>query len=288
MRDKNNIASGAVWISITTNAALFGFKYWAGILTGSTAIIADAWHTLSDSVSSVVVLISIRIAKRPPDKQHPFGHGRADLLAAIIIGVFLTVIGIDFFVESVRKLILREAVSYGTIAVIAVITSIVVKEGLAQYSYFTGKKTGNVALRADAWHHRSDALSSVIILAGILIGRKFWWTDGVLGIMVTAMLLHASYSILKTPVNRLLGEKPDEALLAGVREIIEQNCKMEVYAHHFHIHMYGEHRELTFHIKLPDDFTLARAHGVAHRLEEEIRSRLGVEATIHMEPIGKK
>lgn len=288
MPDKNKIASGAGWISIVANAVLFLFKYWAGILTGSTAIIADAWHTLSDSVSSVIVLISIRIAKKPPDKQHPFGHGRADLVAAIIIGAILAVIGIDFFIESLRKLILREAVSYGTVAIVAVITSIVVKEGLAQYAYITGKKTGNVALRADAWHHRSDALSSVIILAGILFGRKFWWTDGVLGIMVTAMLLHATYNILKTPVNRMLGEKPDEALLAAVKEIIEQNCDRNLFAHHFHMHRYGDHRELTFHIKLPDDFTLARAHGIANRLEEEIRYKLGVEATIHMEPLKKK
>jgi cation diffusion facilitator family transporter len=284
MPDNKKIASRAGWVSILTNTLLFALKYWAGLVTGSIAIIADAWHTLSDSISSVIVLISIRISRRPPDKRHPFGHGRADLVAAIIIGVILGVIAVDFFIESVQRLISRESVEYGTVALVAIIASILLKEFLAQYAFFAGKKTGNLALKADAWHHRSDALSSVLILVGIFISRYFWWIDAVLGLLVTFLLFHATYKILSSSISPVLGEEPDKNLLKQVEDIIASAHPDKMYAHHFHMHKYGEHRELTFHIMLPGDFSLAQAHDIATRIENEIREKLGIEATIHMEP----
>jgi len=279
------IASRAGWVSIITNTLLFGLKYWAGIVSGSIAIIVDAWHTLSDSISSVIVLISIRISNRPPDKRHPFGHGRADLVAAIIIGVILGVIAVNFFFESVQRLRERESVEYGAVALIAVIASIVMKEFLAQYAFFAGKKSKNTALMADAWHHRSDALSSVLILIGIFISKYFWWIDGVLGILVTLLLLYATYQILNASISSILGEEPDDDLLKQVEEIIAAGHPDSLCAHHFHLHKYGEHRELTFHIMLPENFTLTQAHDIATRMEDEIREKLGIEATIHMEPL---
>ncbi len=285
MQNNRNIASRAGWVSIITNTLLFVLKYWAGLVSGSIAIIVDAWHTLSDSISSVIVLISIRISNRPPDKRHPFGHGRADLVASVIIGVILGVIAVNFFIESVQRLSQKESVEYGTLALIAVIASIVLKELLAQYAFFAGKKTNNTALKADAWHHRSDALSSVLILIGIFISKYFWWIDGVLGILVTILLLYATYEILNASISSILGEEPDDDLLRQVKEIIASGHPDSMHAHHFHCHKYGEHRELTFHIMLPENYTITQAHNAATHLEDELREKLGIEATIHMEPL---
>jgi cation diffusion facilitator family transporter len=171
---------------------LFGFKYWAGISSGSVAIIADAWHTLSDSITSIIVVISVWIASRPADEEHPFGHGRAEILATTIIGVILAVIAVEFFIESVQRLVRREAANYGTLAIVITAISVLAKEGLARYSIIVGKKTGSRSLKADAWHHRSDAISSVVILVGIFLNKYIWWIDGAMGILVTLLILHAA------------------------------------------------------------------------------------------------
>jgi cation diffusion facilitator family transporter len=281
---KVKLAASAGWISILTNTLLFGLKYWAGIVTGSVAIIADAWHTLSDSLSSVIVIFSLKISRKPPDEDHPFGHGRADLIASVIIGVMLAVVALNFFIESIQRLMEREAVLYGRIALIVTIISILLKEFLAQYAFFASRKTGSKALRADGWHHRSDAISSVLVLIGIFVDEYFWWIDGVLGILISLLLVYATVEILRDSTSRILGEKPDEKLVANIRDICQRVSKIPVYPHHFNIHRYGDHVELTLHIILPADQSLEQAHLIATDIEDAIRDELGIESTIHMEP----
>ena len=127
MSDKKKYINREGWISIIANLLLFGFKYWAGIVTGSLALVADAWHTLSDSVSSIVVLIGGKVSRKPADEEHPFGHGRAEHIAAIIIGVLLAIIAFEFIVNAIGKFSKHEQTVFGTIAWVAVILSIVVK-----------------------------------------------------------------------------------------------------------------------------------------------------------------
>jgi len=275
----------AGWISIVVNTLLFGLKYWAGIVTGSVAIIADAWHTMSDSISSVIVLISIRISRKPADREHPFGHGRADLVASLFIGVILGVVAINFLIESVQKLIQHESVQFGNFALIVIIISIILKEFLAQFSFWAGRKTHSTALKADAWHHRSDALSSILILIGIFLDDLFWWIDGVLGILVTLFLLQATYKILQDSIGRILGEKPDEELIISIQDICTRASSAPIHPHHIHLHRYGKHTELTLHIYLPKEQSLEEAHNIATDIEDLIRKELDIEATIHMEPM---
>ena len=278
------MASRAGWISILINIALFGLKYWAGIVSGSVAIIADAWHTLSDSVSSVIVIVGIRFSTRPADENHPFGHGRAELLSAIIIGVILGVVALEFGIEAIRRLADREAASYGRVAIIVTAVSILAKEGLARYAIHAGRKTGSRSLKADAWHHRSDAISSVLILAGIFLNRYAWWIDGALGILVALLILYAAFDILKDAFNTFLGEKPSRDLLDRINEICRSNLDADIYPHHIHIHKYGHHTEMTLHILFPGDTSLEKAHQKASVIENAIRQETGIEATIHMEP----
>ncbi len=282
--DQSRIAARAGWISIGVNILLFGLKYWAGIASGSVAIIADAWHTLSDSITSIIVVISVWIASRPADKEHPFGHGRAEILATTIIGVLLSVIAVEFFIESVQRLHHRETANYGTLAIIVTAISVLAKEGLARYAIVVGKKSGSRSLKADAWHHRSDAISSVVILAGIFLNKYIWWIDGAMGIVVTLLILHAAYGILKEVFNAFLGEKPDKQILEKINDICTRHYDSAVYPHHIHVHHYGAHTEMTLHIKLDKSLSLEGAHNITSMIEDDIRSELGIEATIHTEP----
>nr|WP_321354802.1 cation diffusion facilitator family transporter [uncultured Draconibacterium sp.] len=276
------------WISIIVNTLLFGLKYWAGIVTGSVALIADAWHTLTDSVSSVIVLIGGKISSKPADDDHPFGHGRAEHIAAIIIGVLLAIVAFDFILRSVDKFGTREQTVFGTVAWVVTIISIIAKELLAQYAFFGFRKTNSSILKADGWHHRTDALSSVIILIGMLVGKYFWWTDAVLGLIVAGMIGYASFEILSKEIKSLLGESPSDELLDEIHKTVGLNCKIQVNLHHIHLHNYGHHTEMSCHIKLPPEMTLYETHEICTKIEKAIKKEFGFFTTIHPEPLSDK
>jgi cation diffusion facilitator family transporter len=285
MPDSKKYINREGWISIIANITLFGLKYWAGIVSGSLALIADAWHTLSDSVSSVIVLIGGKISRKPADDDHPFGHGRAEHIAAIIIGVMLAIIAFDFVVGAVNKFISREQTNFGLFAWIATIVSILVKESMAQYAFWAAKKTKSSILKADGWHHRTDALSSVVILVGIALGNTFWWTDAVLSFIVAIMIGWASYQILASEIKSLLGESPSDELLVSIRETTQNEFKEPLHLHHIQIHNYGRHTELSCHIKLPPEMPLNEAHEICTKVEDIIMEKFGFFSTVHPEPI---
>lgn len=283
MKKKRNLVLIEGWLSICGNTILFALKLWVGLITGSVALTADAWHTLTDSISSGIVIFSAWVSRKPPDEEHPFGHGRTDLVSSVIIGVLLLMIGFEFIIKAVEQLKSGDSVHYGLLAIIVTIVSIVTKELMAQFAFWGARKTKNPILKADGWHHRTDALSSVVVLIGILCGSFFWWIDGVLGILVALMIFYASFEILRDSINRLIGEIPDTDLLQSVHTIIE-DLQLDVQPHHFHLHRYGDHIELTFHIIIDPDLSLKQAHDRANRIEKELREQLDIEATIHMEP----
>lgn len=273
------------WVSICANIALFFLKLWVGLLTGSVALTADAYHTLTDSLSSGIVIFSGWLSQKPADEKHPFGHGRSDLVCSVIIGVLLALIGFEFLLKSVEQIRSGASVDYGRAAIVVTVVSIIVKEAMAQFAFWAGRRSDNTILKADGWHHRTDALSSVVILAGILCGSFIGWIDGFLGILVSLMIFYASYEILRDSVSRLIGEQPDQRLMGKIDAVID-DLGVDVQPHHFHLHRYGEHVEITFHITMDADLTLKHAHDQAHEIERALRERLGVEATIHMEPEG--
>jgi len=273
------------FISIVGNLLLFILKFWGGFISGSVAIMADAWHTMSDSLSSIVVLVGARIAHKPADKDHPFGHGRAELIAAILIGMMLMGVSWKFLTRAFENIQSRHTVVYGWIPVMVVIISIVSKELMAQYAFYISKKFDSESVRADGWHHRSDALSSVIILVGIFIGRFFWWIDSFLAALVALMILYSAYEIIRDASSRLMGNPPSPKTVERIRQLGIRICKEDLNIHHIDMHEYGTHREMTLHIELPGDWTLNRVHDVANNLENQIRQELDIEATVHIDPV---
>lgn len=274
-------------LSIVINTLLFGLKYWIGIKTFSIAIIADSWHTFSDSLTSLVVIIGFKISSKPADDKHPYGHGRADLISSIIIGTLLGIVGFNFLNASIQRFINQQSASYHNLAIIVFVSSVIIKEGLAQFSIRAGEKINSRSLIADGWHHRSDAMASFLIVIGIYLGEHFWWVDSIMGIMVSLLIFYTTYNILKESISSLIGEEPDESLLSEIQEIVSNNTYRDIRLHHLHFHIYGDNKELTFHIRLPADMKLDEAHQIATRLEKKIKEEKDVDTTIHIEPLKK-
>jgi len=276
------------WVSIVINILLFALKYWAGIVSGSLALVADAWHTLSDSITSVIVLISAKISSKPADKEHPYGHGRAEVIASLIIGVLLGVVSIEFLREGIFRFSIRQSANFGLTAIIVTIISIVLKEALAQYAMRSGKKYNLLSLEADGKHHRSDALSSVVVLVGIFINYKFWWMDALLSLIVAVIIGVAAVEILLKSAETLLGRNAEESLVGKVRDVcgeISAKWEMNLLPHHFHEHCYGQHTELTFHVFIPGEWAIARGHEIIEEIEVALREQYHIEATIHIDPM---
>jgi cation diffusion facilitator family transporter len=272
------------WLSIFLNALLFVLKFWAGMVSNSVALIADAWHTLSDSISSFAVLIGLKYALQPADKTHPYGHGRAELIASLVVGVLLAVVGFNFLVESIVKFQERATFTYGPIAIWVTVASIIIKEVMARYSLLVGNKFNYNSLKADGWHHRSDAISSVVILGGIFLGKDIWWIDSVLGLMVSILIFYTTWGIMKDSISILLGEGLD---LDKQQKIIKMGSQVEplldLDPHLFKVHYYGNHTELTFHIRLPGDLSLEKAHDIASRYELLVEDNFNLTVTIHVD-----
>ena len=272
-------------VSVILNLLLFVLKYYAGIASASLALIADAWHTLSDSLTSLVVILGIKLSSKKPDKEHPFGHGRWEQISALIIAILLALVGVEFMKDAIAKLRGHEAADFGWLAYLATVASIVLKEGLARYAFYIARKTGNAAVKADGWHHRSDALSSLMVLAGLFLSPYFWWIDSVLGMLISFMLFYAAYGIIREAVNKILGEEPSEEVIGKVEQIVKAEMGNVAYPHHYHIHHYGDHIEFTFHIKVPGEETVEEANRKATLIEMQIKTELKIDATIHIEPL---
>lgn len=273
--------------SIVLNTLLFGLKLWAGIVSNSLAIKADAWHTLSDSVSSIIVIFAAKVGAKPADKQHPFGHGRAGLIASLFIGFLLFIIAFEFIKGGVLNLRSHNSAQFGTFAIVVTIISIIVKEGMAQYAYWGYRMTRDVSLRADGWHHRSDALSSVVLLIGMFLGDTVWWMDSLLSFIIGGLMIYAAREIVQEGVYSLLGESATDELISDLKKMSNKVLETNVHVHHVHLHKYGHHSEVTFHIILPGELSLKEAHEKVKPLRLKIREKLLIEATIHIDPIKK-
>lgn len=283
--DKKKASYNEGAVSIIINIGLFFLKYWAGIVSGSVALIADAWHTLSDSISSVIVIAGAKLSSKKADKKHPYGHGRIEYIASIFIGVLLGIIAYDLIKNSIINFAIKESANFGTIAIVVTIISIILKEVLAQYAFFLGRKTGSTTIKADGWHHRTDALSSVIILIGIFFKDYFWWIDSLLGVIVSLMLFYAAYTIIKESIDKILGESPTQDLIENIENMISELGLGDLHPHHFHIHNYVSQKELSFHINLDGNMSIEEGHSVASIIENKIQQELGISATIHIDPV---
>lgn len=272
------------WLSVLANTSLFIVKYITGVMFNSIAIIADAIHTLSDSLTSIIVIISFWAAYRPPDKEHPFGHGRTEQVGSIVIGTLLAVVGWEFCIRSYDKLINKQSMTFNWLLIAVLLTSALVKELLARFSLKLSVRYDSKSLAADAWHHRSDAIASALIAVAALLGRDVWWVDGVLGISVSILIIYVAVKVIYDSSKEILGYAPTPDLERDIVNVVTSISKDVKDVHHIHIHKYGEHIEVTLHIRLPPNTKLLDAHEIASKVERELKMKYGWEVTVHIEP----
>jgi cation diffusion facilitator family transporter len=284
-RVRTRIGQLEAWVSIVLNGILSAVKLTLGLAINSLSLIADGVHTLSDMVSSCVVLLGFRIAGKPADKEHPFGHGRAEYVATLIIAIMLGVVGFEFIKSAVGRLMEPVAVPAGLGILITIVLTIVAKAWLGQFSLDLGRRIESPTLKADAWHHRSDAISSVLVLAavgGSALGYPA--LDGVGGILVGAYLIWSGLAIAREVIDPLMGAPPSPELIKRIRELCRTR-EHAVDAHDITVHNYGHHMFMTMHVEVSDQLSTGEAHDIAEDVADLMLQELGAYATVHIDPI---
>jgi len=270
--------------SIIVNIVLFAVKAALGVAVGSVALIADAFHTLSDVLTSVVVFVSFKLSAKEPDEEHPFGHGRMESVATLIVALMI-VAGIELFETAVKRILHPEIVT-ASIAVIAVVAvTIVIKEALARFSRGLGRAIDSYALEADFWHHRIDAISSALVVAA-LAGQRlgFYYLDGIAGVLVSVLVAYTGWDIARKGVNEILGTRPSAEFVTKVKKSI--TAFPQVYdVHDLIVHEYGKKVILSFHIEVPESLSFKEAHNLADSVEKAVNKEFNTFATVHVDPV---
>ncbi|MDP7027317.1 MAG: cation diffusion facilitator family transporter [Candidatus Marinimicrobia bacterium] len=282
---RSNIGISQGWVSIFANLALFILKLVFGFISNSIALIADAFHTLSDMASSGVVVFGFKMASKPADKEHPFGHGRAETIAALTISILVGFTGIEFIKTSMNRFMNPTQIEINWVVILVVLITIIIKEGLAQLSYNLGERINSNTLIADAIHHRSDMWSSMLVLSafgGVWLGYSK--ADGIMGLGVAVMMIQSAYTIARSAIDDLLGKPVDANTIKIIREFALQ--VPEVYnVHDIVVHSYGAHRFISLHIEIAEGKSPESMHDIADTVEKLISQGLEADVITHVDPV---
>lgn len=273
------------WVSVSVNFLLFLLKGIVGFIAGSVSLIADAFHTLSDVLTSVIVIVSFRIAKKPSDASHPFGHGRMEAIASVMVAVLLLVAGVEIFKEALGQILHPKSfnASWWVIGIIAF--TVVIKELLARFSRELGRIIGSLTLEADFWHHRTDAISSVLVILAF-IGQRLGVTalDGVAGMAVAGMIGYTGWRIARGGIDDLLGLRPPKQLVKQVKDTVRAIPDVSD-VHDLIIHQYGKNIVLSLHIEISENMSLRQAHTLAEHVENIVNEKFHTHTTVHIDPV---
>ena len=273
-------------VGIGLNICLFLGKYLAGVISGSIAIMADAFNNLSDAGSSLITLIGFKFAGMKPDKEHPFGHGRIEYISGLAVSLAIILMGIELGRSSIAKILSPTKVDMSLLAVGILVISVAVKLYMCCYNRAVGKKIGSSAMKATAMDSLSDAVAtSVVLLAMLILHFTGLNVDGWCGAMVALFILYAGWNAAKDTISPLLGQSPDPELIHEIQEITLSFQEI-VGIHDLVVHDYGPGRlMISLHGEVPGNGNIFELHDVIDRAERELKEKLGCEAVIHMDPI---
>ncbi|MGC9101214.1 MAG: cation diffusion facilitator family transporter [Caldisericum sp.] len=276
------------WVSIMGNVALAFFKFVAGIFLNSLSLIADAWHSLSDVLTSVIVLVGFKVGEKPPDKEHPFGHGRFELLATFLIALLLGIVAYDLGKSAIFRIIKPEHVEFNLIILIVLILSALFKEWLAHFSIFLGRRINSSSLIADAWHHRSDAIATLFVAVGLIFSKfGIYRVDGILALGVALLIVWVAVQLLISSSNSLIGVAPDPNLINKIHDAAF-TVPGVTNIHEIYVHDYVTNKIISLHVEVKDDLTVDEAHNIANSVEEAVQKATGAyNVTVHIDPLGR-
>ena len=284
---KVTLVGGAV------NVLLLAFKFVAGIMGHSAAMIADAVHSLSDLVTDVIVLVFVRISALPQDKSHEYGHGKYETLATTIIGIILAGVAFGIIYSGVTNIVLwvggQQLPAPGLLALWAALLSIILKEGVYRYSIVKSRSLESTALEANAWHHRSDALSSIGTAIGIggaiFLGQRWTVLDPLASVIVGLLIIKVAYVLLSRGIGDLTEHSLPDSVEDEILALISTLPGIDK-PHDLRTRRIGNHYAIELHILMDGNITLCEAHERASAVEELLRKRYGpnTHVAVHMEP----
>ncbi len=276
------------------NVILLVFKFIAGILGGSAAMIADAVHSLSDFLTDIIVIAFVRISSKPEDEDHDYGHGKYETLATSIIGLALLMVGLYIFYNGARQIwdVMHgaEIEQPGLVALIAAIVSILLKEWTYRFTVSVGKKVESQAVIANAWHHRSDALSSIGTAIGIggaiLLGKGWAVLDPVAALVVSVFIVKTALGLLSTSSGELLEKSLPKEVEKKIVDIVESEPEVSE-VHHLCTRRIGSNIAIEMHIRMPGEISLKDSHTRASNIERKLRQHFGehTHINLHVEPL---
>jgi len=294
IRDHENIRDVSVragygslegWVSIVLNILLFAVKLAAGISVRSIALIADAVHTLADSATSVVVIIGFKIAQKPSDKKHPFGHGRMEPIATLIVSVLLFVAGVELLEKSFHSIFHTQASPASTAVILLILGTAVIKELMTRFSFELGEIIDSDTLKADAMHHRTDVIATILVVVALVASRYGYdRVDGVMGLLVSFIIFYTAVGIARDAINSLLGEAPSRETVRRFEKTARSHEGV-LGVHDVICHRYGQTSIISLHIEVSDKATAMDLHALSERVEEELAGIFGSMMVVHIDPI---
>lgn len=271
---------------IVLNLCLFGGKLAAGILSGAVSVVADALNNLSDAGSSIVNMAGFKIALTPPDREHPFGHGRAEYVSGLVISFIIVLMGVELAKESFDKIINPQKPEAGVFTFLMLGVSVLVKLWMFIFNRRLGRKIDSVSLHAAAVDSISDVLATLAVILGMLIGAVFGFNiDGYVGVLMAAFIVFSGIKTAKESLSPLLGQMPDKEMVDGIRDMV---CSYEgiIGIHDLIVHNYGVGISfISFHAEVSSGTGLSEAHTLIDRIEKAIKDRFSCGVTIHIDPV---
>ena len=291
-KDDSREVRRVTWVGLGWNAALSVGKFFAGFLGGSQALVADAIHSASDFITDIAIIVGSKFWNMPPDEQHPYGHRRFETLISVGIGLAVCAVGIGLGYNAVRALINGEQSHPEWIAAIMAAVSIVVKEILFRYTRAKGRAIRSEAVEANAWHHRSDAYSSIPVLVAVLFGILFptlWFADSVGAIIVSVFILHSGFEIAWPGIHRVADEGASEEVSRKLKDIALA-CPNVISIHGFRTRYVGSDLHVDLHVVVPADMSLLAAHDLAEEVEKRLidAGENVVDALVHIDPYSEE
>ncbi|MBS5521966.1 MAG: cation transporter [Clostridiales bacterium] len=286
--DKVRTAYGvlASIVGILCNILLFAIKAVVGTVMGSIAVVADAFNNLSDAFSSIISFIGVKLASRPADREHPFGHGRYEYIAAFVVACMVIEVGFAFVKNAFDKILHPQALAFSTISVIILCLSIFIKLWLGLFNRKLGKRINSSVMKATSADAMGDVLTTSATIISLLVYRIFNINvDGFVGMLVAFVVILAGVNIARDTIRPLLGERPDPEIYKMLEDKVESYDGI-VGTHDLIIHNYGPTRSMaTIHAEVPSNVDIETSHELIDKIEREVTKETGIFLVIHMDPV---
>ena len=273
-------------VGIVLNVILAAGKFFAGILSGSISIVADAFNNLSDAGSSIISLMGFYLGEKKPDRDHPFGHGRMEYISALLVSVIILIMGFELAKSSISKIIKPQAVETGLMTVVILVMAILVKLYMFLYNRMYGIKINSQAMKATAIDSISDVCATLVVLISILVGKYTGVNiDGYAGLAVALFIFYAGIRSIKETMDPLLGQAPEADFVTAIKCIVDRYDDI-IGVHDLIVHDYGPGRRIiSLHCEVSEEGNMVELHEIIDRCERDLMEELGCMATIHMDPI---